>query len=74
MLRTVQSLTGNKVHAAEGYLGTVEEFDFDDQTWTIRYMVVNTGNWLSGRLVLISLVALGTPDWHSKTSAPSRFL
>jgi hypothetical protein len=62
MLRTVQSLTGNKVHAPEGNLGTVEEFYFDDQAWTIRYMVVNTGNWLSGRLVLISLVALGTPD------------
>jgi hypothetical protein len=66
MLRTVQSLTGNKVHAADGDLGTVEEFYFDDQTWTIRYMVVNTGNWLSGRKVLISPVALGTPDWQSK--------
>jgi uncharacterized protein YrrD len=58
MLRTVQSLTGNKVHAVDGDLGTVEEFYFDDHTWTIRYMVVNTGNWLSGRKVLISLVAL----------------
>ena len=66
MLRTVQSLTGNKVHAVDGDLGTVEEFYFDDQTWTIRYMVVNTGNWLSGRKVLISLVALGTPDWQSE--------
>jgi uncharacterized protein YrrD len=67
MLRTVQSLTGNKVHAADGDLGTVEEFYFDDQTWTIRYMVMNTGNWLSGRKVLISPVALGTPDRLSKT-------
>jgi hypothetical protein len=66
MLRTVQTLVGNKVYAIDGDLGTVEEFYFDDQAWTIRYMIVNTGNWLSGRTVLISLVALGTPDWHSK--------
>jgi uncharacterized protein YrrD len=66
MLHTVQSLIGNKVHAADGDLGIVEDFYFDDQTWTVRYMVVNTGNWISGRTVLISPVSLGTPDWESK--------
>jgi hypothetical protein len=34
---------------------------------TIHYMVVHTGHWLPGRKVLISPVALGTPDWESKT-------
>ena len=67
MLRTVQSLVGNTVHATDGDLGTVEEFYFDDQAWTIRYMAVNTGHWLSGRTVLISPVALGTSDWQSKS-------
>jgi len=43
--------------------GKVHEFYFDDATWTIRYMVVETGSWLSGRKVLISLAALGKPDW-----------
>jgi uncharacterized protein YrrD len=67
MLRNVQRLIGNRIHATDGELGTVAEFYFDDETWTIRYMVVDTGHWLSGRKVLISPAALGTPDWESKT-------
>jgi len=39
-------------------MGKVEEFYFDDQAWIIVYLVVKTGNWLSGRNVLISPYAL----------------
>ena len=39
----------------------------DDQTWTIRYIVAETGNWLAGRKVLISLVAFGKPELESRT-------
>jgi PRC-barrel domain len=42
----------------DGEIGTVEEFYFDDQYWTIRYLVADTGNWLTGRQVLISPYAL----------------
>ena len=38
-------------------------FFFDDKTWAIRYLVVDTGAWLPGRRVLISPIALGQPDW-----------
>jgi len=47
----------------------VAEFYFDDETWTLRYLVVETGSWLSGRKVLLSRVALGEPDWESRTFA-----
>lgn len=67
MLRNINSLIGHKIHATDGELGKVDEFYFDDLTWDIRYMVVNTGSWLSGRKVLISPVALKTPDWKAKT-------
>ncbi len=67
MLRDIKSLTGFKIHATDGELGTVDEFYFDDRTWDIRYMVVKTGGWLSGRKVLISPAALKTPDWKSKS-------
>jgi len=66
MRRSVNSLLGYAVHATDGCLGQVEEFLFDDATWTIRYLVINTGGWLLGREVLISPVALGTPDWESQ--------
>ncbi len=42
------------VLAIDGEVGNVEEFYFDDEQWVVRYIVLNTGNWLSGRQVLIS--------------------
>jgi hypothetical protein len=42
----------------DGEIGKVKEFYFDDRFWTIRYLVADTRNWLSGRQVLISPYAL----------------
>ncbi|MFT5874213.1 MAG: sporulation protein YlmC with PRC-barrel domain [Clostridium sp.] len=42
----------------DGEIGKVKEFYFDDHHWTIRYLVVDTGNWLADRQVLISPYAL----------------
>ncbi|MFA6294361.1 MAG: PRC-barrel domain-containing protein [Victivallales bacterium] len=67
MEQFVNGMIGYAIRATDGDLGKVEDFLFDDKTWTIRYMVVETGNWLSGRKVLISLAALGRPDWKSRT-------
>lgn len=64
MLRSMKSMTGLKIHARDGIVGDVFEFYFDDQSWTIRFLVVDTGKWLPGRRVLISPHAAGTPDWE----------
>lgn len=67
MLRDLNSLTGYTIHATDGDLGHVDEFYFDDRTWDIRYLVVRTGGWLSGRKVLISTAALKKePDWRAR--------
>lgn len=66
MKRSVNSLIGYAIGATNGELGKVKEFFFDDKTWTIRYLVVETGNWLSGRKVLISPEAVLTPDWENE--------
>ena len=44
----------------------MDQFYFDDESWAIRYLVVNTGGWLSGRLVLVSPIALRQAEWQSK--------
>jgi uncharacterized protein YrrD len=67
MQPTISSMIGYAIRATDGDLGKVDEFYFDDQTWTIRYIVVETGNWLSGRKVLIALVAFGKPEFESRT-------
>jgi hypothetical protein len=67
MQPSLQSMTGFTIRAVDGDLGKVDEFYFDDATWTIRYLIAETGNWLLGRKVLISSIALGKPDWKSRT-------
>lgn len=54
MLQRAKELQGNPLRARDGEIGKVKEFYFDDQHWVVRYLVVDTGGWLSGRRVLIS--------------------
>jgi len=58
MHRNVNSLIGSRMEGSDGEMGKVEEFYFDDRAWIIVYLIVKTGNWLSGRKVLISPHAL----------------
>lgn len=57
MLRSVNELKGKAIHAIDGELGHVDHFLFDDERWTIRYLVVETGTLL-GRKILISPIAI----------------
>ncbi len=66
MLRIVSDLQGREIRATDGEIGSVDRFLFDDDTWTVRYLVVDTGNWLPGRQVLISPIALGETDWDAE--------
>jgi len=66
MLTNATYLKGLVIRATDGELGTVEELYFDDETWAIRYLVVDTGGWLSGRRVLISPLAIDNIDWPSR--------
>jgi len=58
MLGKAKTLQGYTLDSLNGEIGKVKEFYFDDRHWTIRYLVANTGNWLTGRHVLISPYAL----------------
>jgi uncharacterized protein YrrD len=58
MLSNAKTLKGYKLDSLDGEIGKVKEFYFDDQHWTIRYLVADTGNWLTGRQVLISPYAV----------------
>jgi len=67
MLYKAKTLKGYKLHGLDGEIGNVKEFYFDDQYWTIRYLVADTVNWITGRQVLISphaLVAVNKEKQH----------
>jgi len=66
MLRNAKDLQGYTIHATDGDIGHVEEFFFDDESWIIRYLVVDTGTWLTGRKVLISNYSIGETNWNER--------
>jgi hypothetical protein len=66
MLTSAAHLKGLAIHATDGKIGIVDEFYFDDQTWAIRYLTVDTAGWLGGRQVLISPFSVVHTDWQAK--------
>ena len=66
MITNTAQLKGVAIHATDGELGTVDDFYFDDETWAIRYLTVETGGWLGGRQVLISPISVVRADWQAR--------
>jgi sporulation protein YlmC with PRC-barrel domain len=66
MLRNIKDLLGFRIAAKDGDIGIVKDFYFDDETWTIRYLIVKTGAWLS-REVLIAPEAVIDHSWEAGT-------
>jgi PRC-barrel domain len=54
MVHRTTKVTGFHLHAVDGPIGHVDDFLFDEKTWTVQYLVVDTSNWIGGRSVLIS--------------------
>jgi len=54
MNQIINQFYGNRVSAEDGDIGKIEDFYFDDNAWVVRYLVVETGSWLTGRQVLLS--------------------
>ena len=62
MLFVLSVLKKFTVAASDGRIGTVDDFLFDDQSWKVRWLVVDTGAWLPGRKILVHASAIGEPD------------
>jgi hypothetical protein len=61
-LRSTNDVSGHHIQGMDGEIGHVADFFIDDQTWAIRYLIVDTHNWLPGKKVLIS------PQWIDRIS------
>jgi len=66
MLRSVSELKGCTIGALDGEIGKIEELFFDDEAWGIRYLVVDTGTWLTGRDILISPFSVKRADFGTR--------
>jgi hypothetical protein len=66
MLQTLSGLKRMSIGATDGEIGHVGDAYFDDHEWTLRYLVVNTGSWWTGRSVLISPWAIRDVNWQAQ--------
>ena len=66
MLHKTDRIRGFHIDAVDGEIGHVDDFFFDEQAWTIRYLLVDTSNWIGGRHVLISTAAVDRIDVPSR--------
>jgi hypothetical protein len=63
MLISTEVVVGCSVENGEGSVGTVHDLFFNDESWGIRYVVVSTGGWLSGRRILLPPSVVKQRDW-----------
>ena len=61
-LRSTYDVSGHDIQAIDGEIGHVKDFIIDDETWTIRYLIIDTGSWWPGKKVLVS------PQWIERVS------
>ena len=67
MLRTLKDIESYRVSAADGDIGKVSDFYLDDDRWTIRYLVVDTGGFWDGpHRVLVSPISFRQAEWSTR--------
>jgi len=71
MLHTIEDMLGYSIHAAVDDVGKTVDYYFDDKQWVIRYLVLETGSWLSSRKVLLSPFAIKDISRENKTFSVS---
>jgi len=61
-LRSAAEVRGYKIQGSDEAIGHVDDFVVDDETWEVRYLVVDTSNWWLGHQVLVA------PQWIERVS------
>lgn len=65
-LRSTKEVIGYRIRSSDDEIGHVQDFLVDDESWDIRYLVIDTRNWLPGKKVLVS------PQWVEGVSWAER--
>jgi hypothetical protein len=67
MLKSINEIIGYMLFAKENDVGKCKDLLFDDQLWTVRHIVADTGGWLVGKKVLVSPVMVQKTDWQMQS-------
>ena len=71
-LMSSRELNGCHIQASDGEIGHVDDVLVDEDSWRIRYLVLDTSNWIGGRSVVVSprvLTGIDLPDRIVKVDA-----
>ena len=67
MIRSVHEVAGYRIHAKDGDIGHIEDFLVAEESWVIRYLVIDTSNWIPG-----SKRVIVDPNWVYRVSWEDR--
>jgi hypothetical protein len=62
MLWEASTMIGHATVGSDGEVGRVSDLLFDDTTWRLRWIVVNTRHWFARREVVLPVSAVGRLD------------
>lgn len=65
-LRSTREVIGYHIQAIDGELGHIDDFLVDDESWAIRYAVVDTSNWWFGRKVVLDPQLIREVTWSAQ--------
>jgi sporulation protein YlmC with PRC-barrel domain len=65
-LRSISEITGYHIQALDGEIGHVDDFMAEVESWSVRYLVIDTSNWLGGKWVTISPEWVRRVDWKDR--------
>ena len=66
MVHRLNLIQGFHVHATDGDIGHIDDFLLEESSWQIRYLVVDTSNWLGGKWVAVSPSSVTRVDWSNR--------
>ncbi|MEZ4590092.1 MAG: PRC-barrel domain-containing protein [Chloroflexota bacterium] len=67
MQKMIQNIHGYTIQATDGDVGKVDTLYVDEETWAIRYLVVDVGNWFTTDKILLSPIAVNEVDTDNET-------
>ena len=68
-LRSATDMIGHDIRAEDGAIGHVEDLIVDDEDWVVRYIEVDTKNWLPGKKVLVQTSRIHHMSWPERSVA-----
>ena len=68
-LRSAKEVMGYAVEASDGEIGHVDDLILQTDQWRVRYLVIDTRNWLPGKKVLADVDWVEDIDWSSEKVA-----